>query len=178
MVTRSAEVALQTVRDPSAVLDVGCGTGALLRALGDRLPATVELMGVDPAPTMIEVGRAVVRGRSNVRLEIASAEQLPVPDERFDLVISTVSFHHWAIQAAGLREVSRVLRPRGRLVLADHFATGWLRVFNAIGRRNMRTRHDVERLLAAARLAPVEWTPIFDLGPLPLIQAVIAKHSA
>jgi SAM-dependent methyltransferase len=102
--------------------------------------ASARANGVDPAPTMIEVGRAVVRGRSNVRLEIASADQLPVPDERFDLVISTVSFHHWAIQAAGLREVSRVLRPRGRLVLADHFGT--------------------------------------DLGPLPLIQAVIARHSA
>jgi ubiquinone/menaquinone biosynthesis C-methylase UbiE len=178
VVTRSAEVALQTVRDPIAVLDIGCGTGALLRALGDRLPATVKLMGIDPAPTMIEVGRKALRGQSNVRLEVASAEQLPFSDELFDLVISTVSFHHWAVQAAGLREVSRVLRSRGRLVLVDHFATGWLRVFNAIARRNMRTRRDVERLLAAARLSPVEWKPIFDLGPLPLIQAVIARHSA
>jgi hypothetical protein len=85
-----------------------------------------------------------------------------------------VSFHHWADQAAGLGEVSRVLRQRGRMVLVDHFATGWLRVFNAVARRNMRTRGDVERLLAGARMTLLAWTRIFDPGRLPLIQAVIS----
>jgi ubiquinone/menaquinone biosynthesis C-methylase UbiE len=176
VVTRSVEAALQTVGDPTAVLDVGCGTGALLRTLADRLPASVELAGVDPAPAMIEEARAGLRARSNVHLECAFAEQLPFREAQFDLVVSTVSFHHWADQAAGLREVSRVLRPQGRLVLVDHFATGWVRAFNAIARRNMRTRPDVERLLAGARLTALGWARIFDLGPLPLIRAVIAQR--
>jgi ubiquinone/menaquinone biosynthesis C-methylase UbiE len=145
--------------------------------LAERLPATVELVGVDPAPAMIEVGRAALAEGSNVRLEWASAEGLPFPDARFDLVISTVSFHHWADQAAGLGEVSRVLRRDGRFVLADHFATGWLRAFNAIAKRNMRTQRDVVRLLDGAGLTALDWTHIFDLGPLPLIQAAIAGHS-
>jgi ubiquinone/menaquinone biosynthesis C-methylase UbiE len=178
VVTRSADLVLESVPDPAAVLDVGCGTGALLRTLAERLPTDVELAGVDPAREMIEVGRAALRECANAHLEVAFAEQLPFPDARFDLVISTVSFHHWADQAAGLGEVGRVLRPQGRLVLVDHFATGWLRVFNAIARRNMRTRDDVERLMAAARLSPLDWARIFDLGRLPLIQAVIAQHSA
>jgi ubiquinone/menaquinone biosynthesis C-methylase UbiE len=176
VVTRSADVALRTVPAPTAVLDVGCGTGALLRVLADRLPTAAELAGVDPAPAMIDVGRAALRERSNVHLEQAFAERLPFPPAHFDLVISTVSFHHWADQGAGLSEVGRVLRPHGRLVLVDHFAIGWLRAFSAVARRNMRTRDDVERLLADARLTPLGWARIFDLGPLPLIRAVIADH--
>jgi ubiquinone/menaquinone biosynthesis C-methylase UbiE len=175
VVSAAADAALQAVPAPTAVLDVGCGTGALLGALADRLPAAVDLVGVDPAPAMIDVARARLGERSNVRLEVAFAEELLFPDARFDLVTSTVSFHHWTDQAAGLREAGRVLRQEGRLLLADNFATGWLRVFNAIARRKMRTRGDVERLLAGARLVPLEWSRIFDLGPLPLIQAVVAR---
>ena len=65
--------------------DLGCGTGALLRTLADRLPAGVQLSGVDPAPAMLEVGRAALGERSQVRLARAVAEQLPLPDASFDL---------------------------------------------------------------------------------------------
>jgi 2-polyprenyl-3-methyl-5-hydroxy-6-metoxy-1,4-benzoquinol methylase len=50
VVAASAEVALWAMPHPATVLDVGCGTGALLRTLADRLPARVALAGVDPAP--------------------------------------------------------------------------------------------------------------------------------
>jgi ubiquinone/menaquinone biosynthesis C-methylase UbiE len=55
VVAGSVEVALRAVPHPAAVLDLGYGTGALLRALADGLPAGVELWGVDPAPAMLEV---------------------------------------------------------------------------------------------------------------------------
>jgi ubiquinone/menaquinone biosynthesis C-methylase UbiE len=59
----------------------------------------------------------------------AAAEALPFTDGAFDLVTSTVSFHQWAGQARGLKEVGRVLVPDGVFVLADLHAVGWLRAF-------------------------------------------------
>jgi ubiquinone/menaquinone biosynthesis C-methylase UbiE len=110
VVTRSAQVALSVAPDPASVLDIGCGTGSLLRMLAERLPGATSLVGVDPAPTMIEVGAGRL-GDPRVRLAMAVAERLPLEDASFDLVVSTVSFDHWADQPAGLAEVARVLRP-------------------------------------------------------------------
>jgi len=179
VVAGAAQVALATVPHPAAVLDIGCGTGALLRALADRLPAGVELSGVDPAPAMLKVGRAALGPHRRVGLARAVAERLPFQDASFDLVVSTVSFDHWADQPAGLAEVARVLRPAGQLVLVDLFAIGWLRPVTALGRRRDRvhTAAELEAMLARARLAPLAWERVFDLGPLRLVRAVVAAHN-
>jgi SAM-dependent methyltransferase len=81
-------------------------------------------------------------------------------------------------QPAGLAEVARVLRPDGRLVLVDLFAIGWLRPITALGRRRDRvhTTAETEAMLAAAGLAPLGWRRVFDLGPLPLVRAVVAAR--
>jgi ubiquinone/menaquinone biosynthesis C-methylase UbiE len=172
VVATSADLALRVAPRPTVVLDVGCGTGALLRTLAARLPAQVELIGVDPAPAMVEAARAALAGPAGGRVECAPAEHLPLPDARVDLVVSTVSFHHWEDRVAGLREVARVLRPEGRLVLVDHFAIGWLRAFDAVARRQLPSGREV----AAAGLTELERGRVFDLGPLPLIRAIVAAR--
>jgi SAM-dependent methyltransferase len=177
VVAGSAEVALEVVPDPLAVLDVGCGTGALLRMLTRRLPDGVALVGVDPAPAMLQVGHAAALAeRSPVWLVQAAAERLPFEDAGFDLVVSTVSFDHWADQSGGLAEVARVLHPGGQLVLVDLFGIGWLRPIAALGRRRdrMRTARELEAILADAGLRPLGRRRVFDLGPLPLVRAVVA----
>jgi ubiquinone/menaquinone biosynthesis C-methylase UbiE len=173
-----AELVLQLTPPPTAILDVGCGTGALLLNLESQLPKDVELAGVDPASAMLEVGRARLRPGSRIRLEEAFAEQLPFTNETFDLVVSTVSFHHWSDQSAGLREAARVLRPGGRILLADHFTSGWLRVFNVLARRDMESVEETETMLRFAGLTVTDVVRVFTLGPLPLIRAVLADRAA
>lgn len=100
---------------PAIILDIGCGTGRLLRKAGERWPGS-HLTGIDPAEGMINRARPLVPGAVFL---VGSAESLPLPDSSFDLVLSTMSFHHWSGQLKGLREIRRVLRPGGRFLLAD-----------------------------------------------------------
>jgi ubiquinone/menaquinone biosynthesis C-methylase UbiE len=100
---------------PQAILDIGCGTGRLLRRLAERWPAAV-LNGVDPSEGMIA---EALRRTPAASLYLAPAEQLPIQDESIDLVTSTTSFHHWSDQGAGILQAARVLRRGGLFVLAD-----------------------------------------------------------
>lgn len=143
------ELAAQEVPRPRAVLDVGCGTGRLLRAAAAQFPAA-ELVGVDPASNMLAQGRLAAPDGRSIRFEQASAEQLPFPDAHFDLVFSTLTFHHWADQPKAVIEVGRVLAPGGRWLLADFIATGFMRYV----RRFLRMRRFPERESLSAMLAP------------------------
>jgi len=100
---------------PSDVLDIGCGTGRLLRRFGARWP-TAHLSGVDLAEGMVFQAQA---GTPSAVIYLAPAEHLPLPDTAFDLATSTTSFHHWSDQSQGVREVGRVLRRGGLFILAD-----------------------------------------------------------
>lgn len=108
--------------EPGTLVDVGCGTGRLLRAAGERW-SSAQLIGVDPAPGMVEVARRLTPGAT---FYVGAAEALPLPDVSVDYVLSTLSFHHWHDQAAGIREVARILRPGGLFFLADVAAPIWL----------------------------------------------------
>ena len=106
----------------TTILDVGCGTGRLLRATAGHWPQA-RLVGVDPAAGMVRVARQLTPAAT---LVVAPAQDLPLPDASVDLAFSTLSFHHGADQAAGVREVARVLRPGGWFVLLDVSVPGWL----------------------------------------------------
>jgi ubiquinone/menaquinone biosynthesis C-methylase UbiE len=100
---------------PQAILDIGCGTGRLLRKLARRFPSA-NLIGVDPAERMIAEARRRTPGAT---FYVGQAEDLPLPEASVDLVMSTTSFHHWRDQALGVRQVGCALRPGGGFVLAD-----------------------------------------------------------
>jgi ubiquinone/menaquinone biosynthesis C-methylase UbiE len=106
---------------PRDILDVGCGSGRLLRAAHARWPSA-RLVGVDPSPGMIESGRRL----TPAELHLAGAEAMPVADASFDVAFSTIAFHHWTDADAGLREVARSLRPGGHFVLIDNIGPDWV----------------------------------------------------
>ncbi len=107
------------------VVDVGCGTGALLRRVGRDRP-DAGLLGVDPDERMLATARrkaARSRDRAvrDARWVRGYAEEIPAADGTCDRVLSSLMFHHLdpAGRTAMLAEVRRVLRPGGALVLAD-----------------------------------------------------------
>jgi ubiquinone/menaquinone biosynthesis C-methylase UbiE len=104
------------VRAHERVLDVGCGTGALLAALAERAPEA-GLSGIDLSPEMLKVAR--LRLGERAELHQARAERLPFADNGFDLVVSTSVLHYLADASAALLEMRRVLKPGGRLVITD-----------------------------------------------------------
>ena len=107
--------AVSSLIDPKSILDIGCGTGRLLERLGSAMTGAVRF-GVDRSSGMLQ---AAGRVRPELGLSRAGAEALPFSDGAFDLVTTTVSFHHWSDRATSLSEVRRVLRPGGVFALAD-----------------------------------------------------------
>jgi len=153
---RTAALATSTEARPRRVLDVGCGTGYLLRMLACHYPGAEELAGIDAAPNMIETARRLTDDK---RLTFATgvAERLPYPDGSVDLVVSSTSFDHWSDQYAGLSECARVLHAGGHLVLVDQFSL-WLTPTLAVSRRGKaRTRGRADRLLLRAGFDRPRW---------------------
>jgi ubiquinone/menaquinone biosynthesis C-methylase UbiE len=100
------------------ILDLGCGTGQLAARLAQRVPHG-SVCGVDPAEEMIGIARRQHQERANLRFEVGSSDAIPAAGAAFDFAVSTISFHHWAQPAESLREIARVLRPEGRLLILD-----------------------------------------------------------
>lgn len=116
---RAQLVSLAALRHGESALDIGCGTGTLAVALADSAPgAAVFGIDADTDALAIAAGKA---GSRAVRLHRGMAQALPFADGTFDLVVSSLFFHHLAdpIKRATLREARRVLRAGGRLLVSD-----------------------------------------------------------
>ena len=145
------------VVDRSAVLDVGCGTGRLLRRLDGVFASSV---GVDPAAGMLVAAR---RLGTRADLVAASAEQLPLPDRSFSLVTATLSARHWADLDAGVAELARVLAAGGLVVVGEARAGRAPYLTGAIA-----ARHELD--VVACVPAPVR-------GPVPPADVVTLRRS-
>lgn len=102
-----------TPKDGDVLLDIGCGTGQLLRAAQAHWPS-LRCYGVDPSREMLLAGPAPAR-----QVIHATGECLPIRDASIDWVVSTSAFHYLTDPRAALREWRRVLRPEGTLVITD-----------------------------------------------------------
>ena len=113
------------------LLDLGCGTGSLL-VVAKRKHSTVDMIGVDVDEKILDIAqRKIQKENLSVRLVKASADKLPFPDSSFDVVVSTLVFHHLPtdVKKEALKEVHRVLKKNGRFLLADFGKLGLLKIF-------------------------------------------------
>ena len=110
------------------LLEVGSGPGRLAVRLAREAPG-ITLTGVDISDAMVEraARRAAGAGLSErVRFEVGDVAALPLSDQEFDGVVSTLSLHHWSDPASGLAEIHRVLKPAGEARIYDVAHWLWL----------------------------------------------------
>ena len=110
------------IKPGDSVLDVGCGTGAVTLAAKIRAGKDGQVFGIDPAPEMIALARGKAARKSlEIDFRVGVIESLPFSDASINVVTSSLMMHHLPenLKIRGLAEIYRVLKPGGRLLIAD-----------------------------------------------------------
>ncbi|MGI8480189.1 MAG: class I SAM-dependent methyltransferase [Gaiellaceae bacterium] len=122
------EIAFAAVAEvsPGRVLEVGCGEGELAQRLMNDLRA--DVIALDQSPRMVELTMA--RG---VDARVGDVQELPFPDESFDVAVAAWMLFHVPALDLALSELARVLTPGGRLVAATNCADHLIEMFELAG---------------------------------------------
>lgn len=163
---RRKTISVAKLQPGEQVLDVGCGTGTLAIKVARRVGRAGRVAGVDPGTLQIARARSkAARRHMSIDFQIGVIERLPFADRTFDVVFSTLMMHHLpaSLKHQGLAEIARVLKPGGRLVIAD---------FTRKQERQGRAAHfhaggsSMQDLAALVSNADFEQTEIEEIQPL------------
>ena len=153
-----------TIEPRFAILDVGCGGGGTVAALASAA-SDGKVYGVDISPASVATARrtnAQLIESGRVEVQLASVSALPFGDDSFDLATAVETFYYWPEPLASLREILRVLRPSGTLVIIAETYRGrrmdWLYrpVMRLLFRATYLTPGEHKDLLEAAGYTDVE----------------------
>lgn len=105
-------------RKEGSLLDIGTGPGWLLLALHRKAPQ-MKLVGIDSSRAMVVKARENMAGIESIEIKQGNADNIPFPDDCFNIVVSTASIHHWKQPTKGLNEVYRVLKKESFALIYD-----------------------------------------------------------
>lgn len=109
------------------VLDVGCGTGTILRRLGEK--ANINGYGIDVEENMINIAKNKC---ADMDIQICSCDKTAFNDEYFDVVIACMAYHHFPDKNGFAKEMNRIIKSGGRLYISDpKFPFVFRKIFNA-----------------------------------------------
>ena len=174
---RERLIGLAALEQGDSVLDIGCGTGTLAIAATRHVGPAGTVYGIDASPQMIaRATRKAVKAGAPAVFQVAAAEQLPFPDARFDVVLSTLMLHHLPrnTRQQCASEIRRVLKCGGRVLVVDFGRAQARRGLMAhLHRHGHVAVEDIETMLANANFTtmctgPVGWRDLqFVLAEAP-----------
>lgn len=123
---REVAIAHAYLRPEMRVADVGCGTGFLTEGLA---PLVERVYALDSSPALLQAARRNLAAFANIIYLATDGSTLPLEDTSVEAVLAHMYLHHCPDPAAAIREMARILRPGGRLIITDldHHAHEWLR---------------------------------------------------
>lgn len=105
---------------PKKILDVGCGPGMLIKILGDTIP-DATIYGADPSPSMVKIAQKRLKERirsGSVKIITGDSKSIEL-DEKFDAIVTSMSFHHWPDKAGSLDYLSGLLMENGSIIIFE-----------------------------------------------------------
>lgn len=151
---RDAAIARAALPSSAVVADIGTGTGFVLQGLVNNVAHAV---GFDESTDMLSVARQNLAGYPHVELREAEGQQLPAADNSFDAVFANMYLHHAPNPPAAIAEMTRILKPDGKLIITDldSHNQAWMR--EAMADRWLGfAREDIRRWYEAAGLTAVD----------------------
>jgi len=163
------------------VLDVGCGDGVLTMAAAEL---GADVTGIDPDPRMLDAARRRSVGTTlGVRFAEGGAERLPYPDSTFDTVLAVTVLCLIPDADTAVREIARVLKPGGRLVIGElgrwNLWAAWRRIRGWFGSRTwrharFRTVNELRALAEGANLSVIDAQSAVFYPPIAILARLIA----